>query len=427
MLATLRVISLVVSFVNSTTMLLKCCDNRYILDNSLNCIKNSSNGKMIPELSNDVGITITSICSINKLEMLSNFKDYANNSLCMDKFDNGSSVILLCLGTDNETINNQCDSIVTVLNFWGASMVVLATILYTISYVIVVIVYCFLPKNQNSAYDRSVISFNVSYIVLNTLIIFSGYFELCHIELTNTTYGILGLIIVYFIQACCLWLFIICFDMTLAITRFHWIPIYLDRRDGRNEFRKYAAATWFASTVPTIIAAVMEFNSVLPHESSLRPNFSDFHGQHNIAILFYTLFLPVVMLLTNTCLFFDTTYKIIKIQRDEKILNKNRSKVKKAKKRYIVYLKLYLIMNASWLSGALSAVFPSLWFLKFVRILQLILMLIVIVPRQRMIQAYDCLRNTLTKCSACFRGDVAKSIYKKKINILLEFNRSINC
>lgn len=287
----------------------------------------------------------------------------------------------------------------TVLDFWGATIVVFATILYTIPYSIVIIIYCILPELRVRAYDRSVVSFNCSYMIVNILLIFIGFHELCHKTLPGIIYALSGLIMVYLTQCCCIWLLIICIDMTSVITKFRWSPASQSRlRDDKKKFRIYSAWTWGLSLIPPVITAFMEFNSFLPADSILRPKLADFHGNHSKSLLIYMLIFPVLTLFSNSVLFCYTTYRVIKMQRDNAILNKN--SVKNAKKKYFLYLKLYFIMDAPWLSGALSAAFPGLWYLKFVRIIQPVLMLIVIVPRKRILEAFGCMKNTSQRICA---------------------------
>ncbi|KAK0166999.1 hypothetical protein PV327_004454 [Microctonus hyperodae] len=357
MFVTIAVILFVPSFAVSNTILPKCCHNGFKLDDMFQCTVIPDN---ITTLIHQSAVNETALkhtdCFINNAVNSGMEMNATTDGACTDSLINGTVIILSCM--NNTVEDRQCDSLLKVLDFWGASMVILATILYTIPYVIIVILYCAIPTLRIRAYDKSVVAFNASYVILNCLLIFIGSFELCHKVLPNVVYGILGLIILFLTQASVLWLFIICFDMTSVITRFHWAPDSDSRkRDDKKKFRIYSTCVWGMSLLPTVIAMIMEFNSFLPQDSLWRPNFSHFHGNHNISLVIYTILMPVLVLLTNTILFIYTTYKMIKIQRENAILNI----VKNAKKKYFLYLKLYLIMDAPWLSGALSAIYPNLW------------------------------------------------------------------
>ncbi|XP_044577300.1 uncharacterized protein LOC123260336 isoform X1 [Cotesia glomerata] len=382
-----------VGFANSATIPLnKCCDNGYMLNETLQCVTKTNHSSFSPI--NETKLDITQ--SINQTQISTDICIAAfrnnNSPTCIDYLSNGTAVTLICPknhyyinnSTDNETetSSKKCDSILKILDFWGASIVVLATIIYSIPYLIVIIVYCLCSDSLDRAYDRSVICFNISYLTLNILLTTIGFLELCHHRLDEYVYGILGLSVLYLIQTSVMWLFVICYDMTLAITRFRWVPDSSKNKktDERKKFIIYSAAVWGVALVPMTIAAVMEFNTWLPKNSVYRPNYSSFHGQHKY-LRAYSLTLPVLMLLANSLLFVYTTYKMIKIRSNKALADHNRTK--NVKEKYVVYLKLYILMDAPWLSGALSAIYPNLWILKFIRIIQPILMLIVILPKQQ--------------------------------------------
>lgn len=306
---------------------------------------------------------------------------------------NESIITTSCVEVHGHNENLKCDNLLTILNFWGASMVIFATIFYTIPYAILVAVYFLYSDLRTRAYDKSILSFNIYYILINICLITLGSFELCHKILPPYIYGIVGIILVYLVQQTCMWLFAICFDITLVITKFQWAPGNNDtkKRNENKKFRTYTLIIFIVSIVPTSIAIVGEFLPFLSKDSILRTNFSDFYGKHKFTGVVYTLTVPVLMLFMNTILFIYTTFKMLRVHKDTAFLNKN--SVKKAKNRYWVYLKLYLIMDSPWLSGALSAIYPSLWMLKFVRMIQPLLVLYVTLPKNRLMKAVGCRKN----------------------------------
>lgn len=292
--------------------------------------------------------------------------------------------------------------------------------IYTLPYILVVIVYCSYSDLRKRAYDKSLISYNSSYAILNVMLITIGFCELCHKPLPNFVYGILGSIIVYFIQASCLWLFILCFDMTLVITRFRWAPSSSSKaRSEKRKFKVYSLCNWGLSAIPAVIVAITEFTPLLADDSPIRPNFSNLHGNSNKSLLIYSLAIPVLTMLTNTILFIYTTYRMIKVKKDNKILHQNNGR--NGKKEYFLYLKLYLLMDAPWLSGALSAIYPSLWVLKFVRIIQPIIMLYIILPKKRILKTIGCMKKSEEREIASPLQDVDDSKNRRR-----NANRPIN-
>ncbi|KAF7987550.1 hypothetical protein HCN44_003312 [Aphidius gifuensis] len=376
---------------NTSAVLIKCCDDNYYLNDNFKCIKSQKNNTVTFDNITDGTESSFKPCIYDFIGQSSEEK------MCMGILKNETIIKVSCFVVHGVTENIQCDSLLTVLNFWGAKMVIFATIFYTIPYLILIIVYVVYSDLRIRAYDKSVLSFSVYYFVINCCLVTLGLFETCHKILPAYVYGIFGLVFIFLVQQTCMWLFAICFDITLVITRFQWAPGNDDskKRNEIKKFRTYTVIILAVSLIPTVITAVFEFIPILPNDSFFKPNFSNFHGKRKTSQLIYTFTVPVLMLLANTILFIYTTYKMFKVQKDTKFLNKNN--VKQAKSKYWVYLKLYLIMDTPWISGTLSAIYPSLWMLKFVRMIQPLLVLYVTLPKKRVIQAIGCKKKVLNK------------------------------
>lgn len=84
----------------------------------------------------------------------------------------------------------------------------------------------------------------------------------------------------------------------------------------------------------------------------------------------------------NNVLFVYTSIKMARVKKETKVINENRKK--EQKDLYFVFVKMYMLMDAPWITGGLAAIFPNLWLLKFLRMSQPMLMLIAILPREMM-------------------------------------------
>ncbi|XP_076243796.1 uncharacterized protein LOC143184941 isoform X2 [Calliopsis andreniformis] len=258
---------------------------------------------------------------------------------------------------ENETRLWHCDSVFTSLNFWGANIVIFANAIYIVPYIIVVLVYAVVPNLSVRAYNKAVISYNAS-----------------------------RLTIMFFTIASTFWLLVICIDITLTITRFRRASpndsTTRYREEEKRKFTTYAIWTWGGSLLPTALACVAELSPLLPKSSPIRPNFDKFQDGANIAVILYVASFPALICLANSILFCYTSYKMYIIQKSTKLaaMNSNSLKIRTARKRYFLFLRLYLLMDAPWITSALAAAFTDLWVLKFLRMIQPMLMLLAILP-----------------------------------------------
>ncbi|XP_043284142.1 G-protein coupled receptor Mth2-like [Venturia canescens] len=380
----------------------KCCDSESILNDWLECTKvlhNDVDNGTVPkgwlDVENETKTTHT-VCLENGEagRVVTEEDGRGNDSVCVDNLTNGTQIRLFC---DSQSVvfngtSGQCDSLFSLIHFWGASMVVFATIIYNIPFIIVVIIYCVLPELRYRAYDRAVSNYNACYMVINFLLIILGLCTLCHSPMSVTAYRFFGLSLMFWTQGAVCWLFIICFDMTLVITRFRWAPKGgLER--GREEKRKcmlYAAWGWGFAGALTFIAAFFEFVPILSEDSIIRPNFHKIH-EVNLTVVVYVMTGPALVCTAITCLFIYTTVKTIAVQRSTAVIQQNRNS--NVKKKYFVFLKLYLLMDTPWLTSALAAVYGDLWILKFIKIIQPILIIVLIVPRDRIFAAFKCTKE----------------------------------
>lgn len=287
----------------------------------------------------------------------------------------------------------HCDNIFSSLNFWGVNIVIFANIIYIIPYFIVVLIYYIIPDVKTRAYHKAVISYNVTQIILNIIIIAIGTCILCHISIHSNIYVILGLILMFLTISSTSWLFVICIDMTLVITRFRsTLPIDTNQQQERKKFLIYAICTWTSSLLPTVLACVADLTTLLPISSPIRPNFHRFNDGINLTAILYVTIFPALTCFANTILFLYTFYKMILIRKSTSFATENNgiTKINEAKKQFIVYLKLYLLMDSPWITSGLAAAFNELWILKFFRMIQPMLMLLVILPPGTISKLFKC-------------------------------------
>ncbi|KAK2584501.1 hypothetical protein KPH14_006874 [Odynerus spinipes] len=340
----------------------------------------------------------------------------SNGSLCKTNDDSEEETKKSKKG-DEKT----CRSILTPLSFWGANIVVFANVIYIAPYVIVIFIYSTVSGIRKRAYDGAVISYNITQIVLNSILIAVGWLILCQATVHISVYTFSCLALMFLSISSTFWLFVICIDMTLVITRFRWTPPADPKQQRTQEKRKflvYSAWVWGASFVPTAFACIVELSSFVPESSPIKPNFGNFANGPNVAVIVYVATLPVLVCLMNSALFFYTTYKIITMKKSTSIASKTSTK---AKESYFMFLKLYFLMDAPWVTSTLGAIYTELWVFKFFRMIQPILMLIVILPRgtftgilrkcgfsKRSKEAVDSDGNAETKRNICERCTVTR-------------------
>ncbi|XP_047351388.1 G-protein coupled receptor Mth2-like [Vespa velutina] len=286
---------------------------------------------------------------------------------------------------------HYCQSILTPLSFWGANIVVFANVIYILPYLIVVLIYSTVSGLRKRAYDGAVLCYNVSQVILNSILIAIGWSLLCRVTLYFSVYTISCLALMFLSISSTFWLFVICIDMTLVITRLHWTPPTDPKQQRAQERRKfliYSVWVWGISFVPTAIACIVELSPLVPKNSPIKPNFHNFSNGPNIAVIVYVATIPILICLMNSILFIYTTYKIIVIKKSITIASKTKNKTNES---YFMFLKLYFLMDSPWITSALGAIYTELWVFKFLRMIQPILMLIVILPK-------DSLGNSFHRC-----------------------------
>ena len=312
------------------------------------------------------------------------------NSTCADIGSNGTLIFQNCSFIHRHYQElGECRSLFTPLKFWGLSIVIFASFIYIIPYATVVILYCVMPDLRRKSFDKGVMIFCFTQMSIGLILCVLGYFVLCNTEVPSIVYSIVGLTLMFLTISSVFWMSIMCFDVTLTITRFRWAPT--SDIDGENrKFFIYVIWVYGAAFIPTLIVAIFELVPLIPKEWIFKPNFDQF-GDTNIAVIAYVTTIPLLVCAMNSVLFVYTSWKMYKIQKSTNVAKENQKD--KAKKNYIMYLKLYLLMDAPWITSTVGAIYPDLWILKLVRMVHPILLLLTILPRKMVVRTVKCARQ----------------------------------
>lgn len=285
---------------------------------------------------------------------------------------------------------NNCDSIFTIIHIYGAPMMIFANVIYLLLYALVCVIYALNPKICRRAYDKSVLIFTLSQMLLSLIIIIVGYNNfLCHKELDRTIVSMIGIAIMILVVSSCFWLLMISLEVANTITKIRWSPSSsgsIKNRDENHKFRVYASRVVIFTMIPATLSAIFEF-SPLPDDHILKPQFYRMNSL-NYRVIIYVSTLPILIGVMSNVLFIYTTAKMMSIRASTDFAFENHKN--DIKRNYIVYLKLYLFMDAPYVTGALGSMFESLWILKFCRLIQPILMLYAVLPREMMKNMIHC-------------------------------------
>ncbi|XP_046613321.1 uncharacterized protein LOC124301853 [Neodiprion virginianus] len=399
MLTTLSLVYFTVLLVGSSSEIIKCCPKGYSFGRTLKCVISVySNSEFIlneANYGNQTDFNTTSCYrsgeSVNDIQAAD--LEYARNltevDMCMDVDDRNGTVYVKSCPVDWRERPKRCDGVFTPIFPWGASIVIGAYLIHGIPFVIVVVLCILDPELRNRAYDKAVLSCCICQVCIAVVLSVMGYFFLCY-ELLRPTwlYIVFGLMLQFTTIGAVCWLNVICLEMTLAITRLRWR--HGNDMTGSVEARKsfkYAAYVWGSSSVFTAITCFIELCPWIPTTSVLKPNFESVYDGVNYKVIFYVGLAPVITFILNNVLFIYTTYKVVNIRKSTVVASENN---RKTKKKYFMYLRLYLVMDAPSIIGVISSIYPEIWVLKFIRMIQPISMLLAILPQKKFCRALRC-------------------------------------
>lgn len=283
---------------------------------------------------------------------------------------------------NNVTVPHN-NSLGTVI-FWGAQTYMNTNVAHVVLCAIVVVTYLSIPELGKSIYNRAVLRHNACLLALGCILTFLGYCDLCDCPMSNSLTIFMWILLQYVTNATVFWLNVICFDMTLSITRFRWM-VGTGQRINREENRRlllYGIFAWGGALIPAIVALILEYCPGIPEDLPLKPNYLRFRMGPNLVVNLYFFGIPLLTLFWNNVLFVFTTYKIIRIQRSTELVTKNNTNL--LKKKYFLFLQLYLLMGAPWFFGALFACLNKLMILKMCRLTQPILWLLMLATHKKL-------------------------------------------
>lgn len=270
--------------------------------------------------------------------------------------------------------------------FWGAQTYMDTNVAHVVLCTIVVVVYLSVPKLGKSIYNRSVLRHNVCLLLQGCILMFLGFCELCECPISDEFAAFLWIMLQYFTNATVFWLNVICFDMTLSITRFRWM-VGSGQQTSQEENRRlllYGVFAWGGALIPAIVAFILEFYPEVPDDFPLKPNYRQYRDGPNFVVNIYFFGIPLLTLFWNNVLFIFTTYKIIRIQQSTEIATRNNTNA--LKKKYFLFLQLYLLMGAPWFFGLLFACLNKLVVLKICRMIWPVLWLLMLASHKKMRQ-----------------------------------------
>lgn len=283
----------------------------------------------------------------------------------------------------------HCNHGLRTIVFWGAQTYMDTNVAHMILCIIVVIIYLFVPELGKSIHNRAVLRHNICLMSLGCILTLFGYCELRECPMSNGLTTFLWITLQYFTNATGFWLNVICFDMTLSITRFRW-TVGSGQRTNREENRQlllYGTFAWGGALIPAVIAFILEYYPGIPEDFPLKPNYIRYHGGPNLVVNLYFFGIPLITLFWNNVLFVFTTYKIIRIQRSTEIATRNQTNV--LRKKYFLFLQMYLLMGAPWFFGSLLACMNNLVILKICRLYQPMLWLLMLPTHKKLRQKFS--------------------------------------
>ncbi|XP_026815188.1 G-protein coupled receptor Mth2-like [Rhopalosiphum maidis] len=152
------------------------------------------------------------------------------------------------------------------------------------------------------------------------------------------------------------WLNVMCFDLWWTFSGFRPLGGNI-REDESKKFIIYSIYAWGCALLISIITLGMEKLPYLP-TGAIRPEFgvTKCWFDSDLATLLY-FYGPIgTLLFSNLLMFIHTAIVIVKHTRDAKVLRGSESQknVDHEKQRFMLYLKLFIVMGVNWLAEIIS-------------------------------------------------------------------------
>jgi hypothetical protein len=368
------------NMINGTAVLAKCPTTSQETNTEVMSDTGSSAESMIMTRMTTI-VTVTTITTtITARMMISNVANTSSNLT-----DNGQQLI-----------HHHSNDLRTVY-FWGAQTYMDTNLAHVVLCSIVVTVYMLVPNLGRSIHNRAVLRHNVCLLLQGSFLLFFGYCDMRECFINDDLAVFLWIVQQYFTNATVFWLNVICVDMTLSITRFRWLVgsgQWTNQEENRR-FLMYSVFAWGGALIPAIVAFILEFYPGIPEDFPLKPNYRRYRGGPNFIVNIYYFGLPLLTLFWNNVLFVFTTYKIIRIQRSTEIATRNQTNA--LRKKYFLFLQMYLLMGAPWFFGLLLACLNKLVVLKICRLIWPIIWLLMLAAQKKLLQRITNKLRSVTK------------------------------
>lgn len=345
------------NMINGTTVLIKCAEaGEVTLDR-----ENLTGTTVVMKTTTTTIVTVTTISTITAISV----KNVSSRE------------------EDETEVVYHCNDLRTVF-FWGAQTYMDTNVAHVVLSTIVVVVYLSVPELGRGIYNRAVLRHNVCLLLQGCLLMFLGYCNLCGVPISDDFETLLWIAMQYFTNATVFWLNVICFDMALSITRFRWMmgSGQQTSQEANRRLLLYGVFAWGGAFLPAVVAVILEFCPGIPEDLPLKPNYRRYHDGPNYVVNIYFFGIPLLTLFWNNVLFVFTTYKIIRIQRSTEIATRNHTNV--LRKKYFLFLQLYLLMGAPWFFGLLFACMNKLVVMKICRLIWPILWLLMLAGHKKL-------------------------------------------
>ncbi|XP_060865535.1 G-protein coupled receptor Mth2-like isoform X2 [Metopolophium dirhodum] len=205
------------------------------------------------------------------------------------------------------------------------------------------------------------------------------------------------------------WLNVMCFDLWWTFSGFRPLRGNVHEHEAKK-FIIYSIYAWGSTALITIITYGME--KYLPAADPIRPEFGNhscwFSSSTATLLYFYG---PIgILLLSNLLMFIHTAIMIVKHMSDARVLSgtESRRNVDHEKQRFMLYLKLFIVMGVNWLAEIISWAsgsngFEKYWYVTDIgNSLQGVLIFLIFVCKKRVLNLLNkklCPRFQLFKTS----------------------------
>lgn len=366
----------------------KCCSVGYIFNEKIICVNRTA--KIMNDYE-EIVIKDGLSCQSNDLLDRNNTQQIDRltytilnvpDNFCIMDSNNGTKVLTRCADRRHSSFID-----LGTITFFGAQTYMFINFAHVVLCIVVVVIHLAVPTLGHSLYNRAVLRHNICLLMHGVILQLLGFCELTKSCQFNDKLMIFWwLCLQYFTIATVFWLNVICYDMTLAITRFRWIGGNGTRSDSTETRRlfMYGLFAWGGPLIPTVIAGLCDYIPGVQSDFILKPNFLDFRKGPSLTINLYFFLVPAFTLLLNNILFVFTTYRIITIQRSTKIATRNQTNL--LKQKYFIFLRLYLLMGAPWFFGMIFGIcWNKLVILKMCRLVQPTLWLLMLITYKEIV------------------------------------------